>query len=164
MHSRIFEEPVAANESSFLTRWEPHSVPTHKDQPESERLFRVVRAVPKQCFFNARKAVLRLHDYEGASYVEGWVMTEIGVLMEHGWVVRDRAIIDPTLPLEAMRYFAGLEFQGRAGIEEFLSTPEGKECKKSPFFYAFGWGGMQSPSFRKCWESARAALQDLMPT
>jgi hypothetical protein len=57
--------------------------------------------------------------------------------------------------LETMSYFAGLEFQGRTGIEEFLSTPEGKKCKRSPFFYAFGWGGMKSPSFRKCWESAR---------
>jgi hypothetical protein len=57
-----------------------------------------------------------------------------------------------------MTYFPGLEFRGRGEIEAFLRTPKGRKCKRSPFFFAFGWGGQESPSFRRCYEQAQTVL------
>ena len=79
----------------------------------------------KQCWFNARRAVLRLDDYADAGYVEGLAVTREGLIVEHGWVVRGGLIVNPTLPSPVAAYFARLEFPGRAGIADFLATPLG---------------------------------------
>lgn len=152
--------PFEASDEEFVLGWQPTSTATEKDLAESRRIAMAVKAVPSQCWFNARKAVLRLDDYAEASYVEGWAMVGGVLEIEHGWVVRGGRIIDPTLPEDHITYFAGLEFRGRAGIEEFLTTPQGKRCKNTPFFCAFGWGGHKSPSFaraaRECREYSNA--------
>lgn len=148
--------PTTPEDAEFLRGWKPTSTATTKDVEESRRVRKAIKAVPQQCWFNARKAVLKLHDYAEASLVEGWAL--IGDLMpiEHGWVVRNGSIIDPTLPDLRMTYFPGLEFRGRAEIEEFLRTPRGRNCKRTPFFFVFGWGGMECPHFRKCYDEALA--------
>ena len=143
---------------AFFGTCSPTSFPTKKDVQESLRVFTTIKAAPSQCWFNSRKAIRRLDDYADASYVEGWALFFKGLAIEHGWLVKDNKIIDPTLPSDGGLYFPGLEFKGRAGIEEFLQTPEGKKVKRSPFFYAFGWGGMQSPSFRRAWDQCKAAM------
>jgi hypothetical protein len=109
-----------------------------------------------QCWFNARKAILRLPEYAEAGYVEGWAVVGGGMLLEHGWVAKDGAVIDPTLPTDEAVYFPGLEFPGRAGIEAFLATKEGRKCKKTPFFYAYGWGGRDSPGYQQAFKDALA--------
>jgi len=141
----------------FLHGWQPTSVATGKDLAESQRTAKAIKAPAQQCWFNARKAIFKLEDYTEASYVEGWASCK-GMPIEHGWIIRNGAVIDPTLPADDIIYFPGLEFPGRTGIEAFLATKEGKKCKRSPFFYAFGWGGMLSPTFRKCYEQAMALL------
>jgi hypothetical protein len=142
-----------------LYQWHPVSPARHKDAAESRRVGRAIRAIQKQCWFNARRAILRLGEYADAGYVEGWAVVN-GLPMEHGWIVRDGVVIDPTLPDAVVVYFPGLEFQGRDGIHEFLASKLGRGCKKSPFFYAFGWGGCQSPSFSQAqadaWNAVRA--------
>jgi hypothetical protein len=149
--------PITQEEHEFVQGWQPTTAATVKDCAESVRVGRAIRAAMKQCWFNARKAILKLDDYANDSYMEGWAV--IGQMpIEHGWVVRNGVIIDPTLPHREGVYFPGLEFRGRLGIEEFLMTPQGKKCKKEPFFFAFGWGGMDSPSFRRCYEAALATI------
>ncbi len=144
----IQDEVFSLDENDFLQGWQPVTEPTGKDEEESERVGKRIRAWPQQCWFNARRAVMRLSDYADASYVEGYCMMVGGWVMEHGWVYRpDGTVIDPTLPRKVVAYFPGLEFRGLAGISEFLATPRGRKCKRSPFFYAFGWGGGDSPSF-----------------
>ncbi len=103
---------------------------------------------------------MQLTEFAVASYVEGWAVLAKGFAIEHGWIVHNSKIIDPTLPDGVVKYFPGLEFRGRLGIQEFLATPKGRKCKRSPFFYAFGWGGMKSPSFRKCFEAAMAFMSN----
>ena len=132
----------------FLTR-RPVLISPPKDDAESVRLGREVRADPKQCWYNARRAVVKSDPYAGASYVEGWAVTDAGMGIEHGWVVRDGVLVDPTLPSGVVAYFPGLEFPGRQGIADFLATPRGKACRRSPFFFAYGWGGHHSPTFRR---------------
>jgi len=154
------ESPYSLEERAFFQGWQPTTRGTVKDVAESARVARLIRAIPKQCWFNARKTVLKLADYAAASYIEGWVVIR-NMPIEHAWIVSGGKIIDPTLPSDLGVYFPGLEFQGRSGIEEFLRTRDGKKCKKTAFFYAFGWGGMESPSFRKCYEDAMAYLQRL---
>ena len=69
--------------------------------------------------------------------------------IEHGWVVRDGRIIDPTLPDGVRAYYPGLEFRGSDGVRDFLASEEGRGCKNTPFFHGFGWGGHGSESFRQ---------------
>jgi hypothetical protein len=125
-----------------------------KDHAESKRVCRAIRAKLTQCWFNARKAIQRLDDYAEASYVEGWVVNEGGSLIEHGWIVSNGKVIDPTLPEAVAAYFPGLEFKGRSGIAEFLKTPRGKIHTKEPFHCGFGWGGKDSPSYQQAFRDA----------
>src|SRR4051812_25260461 len=107
------EIDIMGLEDQFISRWQPVSHIIDKDETESERVGQKIRACAKQCWFNARRVVLKLEDYRGASYVEGWCITESGLQMEHGWVIREGKIIDPTLPTRNIHYFPGLEFVGR---------------------------------------------------
>jgi hypothetical protein len=140
----------------FLLGWAPQSFPKKKDENESRRVAAASNAAPSQCWFNARRVIDRMENYAKASYVEGWCVLNGGMCVEHGWLVLNGVIIDPTLPEGVIAYFPGLEFRGREGIADFLKTREGRKCRKSPFFYAFGWGGGQSRSFmaayRRCLE------------
>lgn len=128
--------------------FQPSSFPTRKDVAESRRVGKAVRAQRKRCWFNARNAILKLKDYAEASYCEGWVRFS-GGNCEHGWIVKDGVIIDPTLPDQEVIYFPGLEFVGRAGIAEFLATPQGRRQRHYPFFCAFGWHGKHSASYMR---------------
>jgi hypothetical protein len=143
----IEDEPSSEQEARFYQAWQPTSGPTGTDFEESLRVARLVHAEPKRCWLNARMVILKLEDYAGARYVEGFALTRHGMVVEHGWVVRDGLIIDPTLPEEFAAYFPGLEFQGRAGIAEFLASPLGRAHRRSPFFHAFGFAGQKSPSY-----------------
>lgn len=154
--------PSDNDESGFLLGWSPTTVATGSDDVESRRVAAAIRAMPSQCWFNARKVVLRLEEYAEASYVEGWAVLRGGMWIEHGWVVRAGTIIDPTLPGQVIAFFPGLEIKGRDGIAAFLHTPKGRTCKKSPFFYAFGWGGGLSPSFARAQQQCMEFVNSLV--
>lgn len=148
---------VLPEDNQFLDGWKPFSEAKLKDVAESQRTAKAIKAQAKQCWFNARKTILCLPEYSEASYIEGWaVCGGSGTAFEHGWIVKEGTNIDPTLPEGDLIYFPGLEFPGRRGINAFLATKEGKKCKRSPFFYAFGWGGRFSPSFQQAFNDATA--------
>src|SRR5262245_7780199 len=153
------DKHISSDDRLFFDGWQPITEANEKDIEESLRMQRAIRAVPSQCWFNARKVVLKMEQYAHSSYIEGWAILEGCFPIEHGWVVRDGVIVDPTLPDCRTAYFPGLEFNGRTGINEFLATPKGKKCKRSPFFFAFGFGGMDSPSFRRCYDQMNEALK-----
>jgi hypothetical protein len=151
------------DQEELLHGWQPTRRAPAKDVAESARVGRAIRAVPQACWFNARRAILWLDEYADASYVEGWaVLGDCHLPIEHGWLVRADAIIDPTLPEERAAYYPGLEFQGRQGIAEFLRTARGRRYRDRPFFYAFGWGGTGSPSFKAAQEAALAYFLERM--
>jgi len=160
----IAPEEFTEEELAFFQGWQPITTFTDKDFEESARVGRAIRAIPKRCWFNARRVVQKLDDFADASYVEGIACLEGGPPSEHGWVcLQDGTIIDPTLPTAGGTYFPGLEFRGRSGIEEFLATPRGRECRRSPFFFAFGWGGRNSPGINRAWEQSEAYLREVYP-
>jgi len=140
---------------AFLSGWQPSSCPTKKDVEESLRTAKLIESEPKQCYFNARSVLRSLPEYSDAVYVEGYVVTSLGVLMEHGWLVRNETIVDPTLPTDDVVYFPGLEFRGRDGIRGFLCTDYGGECNGHPFHWAFGFAGRESDTFRASFGTAR---------
>ena len=160
----IAPEEFTEEEQAFFQGWQPVTRVTGKDAGESERVGRLIRAIPKNCWQNAVKVVLKLDDYADASYVEGIVCLDGRTQMEHGWVcLPDGTVIDPTLPRHTGAYFPGLEFRGRSGIEEFQATTQGRACKRAPFFFAFGWGGRHSPSINEAWRLSEVYLRERYP-
>lgn len=139
--------------------WGPRSRPARIDAAESRRVARAIKARQKECWRNAYRAILTLDEYADASYVEGHVVTKSGMSFEHGWVVLADTIIDPTLPDRIGVYFPGLEFCGRAGIADFLALMPQIEDEEPPFFYAFGWGGENSPSYSASCEASLAFVR-----
>jgi hypothetical protein len=156
MHDKMYTD----EELRFFSSQRPVSTTVGINKEESVRVGRAVRAIPKQCWFNARKAILKLEDYATASYIEGWVVLDGGLWIEHGWVVRDDEVIDPTLPDGVVAYFPGLEFRGREEIHAFLASPQGREYRQSPFFYAYGWGGRHSQSMQAAMKNAEHFATD----
>lgn len=140
---------------TFLSGWRPSSCPTRKDVAESLRTGELIGAEPKQCYFNARSVLRSLPEYSDAAYVEGYVVTGRNDLMEHGWLLRNEAVVDPTLPTDDVVYFPGLEFRGRQQIRDFLRTDHGRQCNGHPFHWAFGASGRKSETFRAAFDKAR---------
>jgi hypothetical protein len=58
-------------EEAFFQGWQAMTRATEMDKAESRRVGRAIRVAVKQCWFNARKIVLKLPEYADASYVEG---------------------------------------------------------------------------------------------
>lgn len=154
-------ENPTEDDLAFYRGWQPVTPVVSKDIEESIRVRRLIGARKKMCFQNAHRVVQELEGYANASYVEGIACMGGGVLViEHGWVCRpDGIVIDPTLPSHEIQYFPGLEFCGRSGIAQYLATERGSQTNRVPFFYAFGWGGSNSPSYNEAWRQARSYVQ-----
>ena len=117
----------------------------------------IVGSDPNQCYWNARKVIRSLPDYSEASYVEGYLVTQDGAIFEHGWMIKDGKIVDPTV-LDDATYFPGLEFIGREQIRAFLQTEWGSKFHGRPFHRAFGDFGFESPGFVQAFLQARQWL------
>ena len=160
----IAPEEFTQEELVFFRGWQPVTEMIGKDIEESVRIGRAIRAIPKLCWQNARRVVQKLDDYAEDCYIEGILCLDGSHSIEHSWVCRpDGTVIDPTLPRQGGAYFPGLEFRGRSGIKEFLSTTRGNACKNSPFFVAFGWGGRYSPGINEAWRQSEAYLRERYP-
>jgi len=134
-----------------------------KNVEESQRVGERVRAKAKQCYYNAFHIIMTLPEYANADYVEG-IAVMGGLIIEHGWVEKDGAIIDPTLPDRKAVYFPGLRFRGDAGLAMALQIPKPEYTTEDfPIFYRFGWGGIDSPEFRAALVAANryAGMEDL---
>lgn len=152
-----FESGLSMLEGSAT--WTPSAVANQKDKLESERVGDLVNAEANQCYFNARKVIRSLPDYFEAFYVEGFIVTENGGCFEHGWIVKDGQIIDPTLPRGDDYYFSGLEFAGQDGIRKFLLTQIGEEKTNRPFHQLLGWNpGIECQNFLQAFKTAMRYL------
>lgn len=97
-------------------------------------------------------------------FVEGWIVFEDRgnvVLMEHGWLMSDDRIVDPTLVLvidagEPVYYFPGV-LRGRAELEALEN-----ELFPHVRFSDFGADGMGHPAYRAAYEAARAKASSLL--
>jgi hypothetical protein len=64
-----------------------------------------VTARPKECW---RNAIIGLAVLPEAYYVEGWIITASGLVVEHAWLELDGELVDPTLYQDkGTRYFPG---------------------------------------------------------
>jgi hypothetical protein len=121
----------------------------NKDVAESKRTRKLVGAKAKQCYLNAFHVIQEVEGYANADYVEGIAVIEGVIEIEHGWVEKDGVVVDPTLPLDDLVYFAGLRFRGQQELAEGLQIPRPSGTTEDfPIFYRFGWGGIESPEFR----------------
>lgn len=157
----FLQGPIVSDKMSpppaFLLRWQPATTVDEKDETESERVASIVGSEANQCYWNARKVIRSLPGYSDATYIEGFVVTHDGAIFEHGWIIKDGKIVDPTI-LHETTYFPGLEFRGREQIREFLQTEWGSRFNGYPFHKAFGDGGFESPSFVQAFRQARQCL------
>ena len=152
LHSLVVPDDMPPTQE-FLSGWQPSSTGNKKNKRESVRVGRLVKAEEKQCYFNARKVMRSLPDYRNARYVEGYFVGNNGLIGEHGWIVKDGEIVDPTL-FGDVAYFPGLEFCGREQIQAFLRTPWGNSVSGRAFHFAFRFGGCHSPSFLAAYRQA----------
>jgi len=60
---------------------------------------------------NAFKVLLNVPDYSEATYIEGMAISKGKLLLEHGWIEKDREIIDPTLSRQRHYLFSGFQIQ-----------------------------------------------------
>jgi hypothetical protein len=132
-------------------------------------LAKTVRGEVRQCWRNAlTSAALPGWSRPGAVYVEGWLVIEPGIVIEHGWVETAEEIIDPTLwadeTLTAGSYFAGVTYD-RATIEDILRQSRrgldlpivwglGNGAKA----YRHGWGGLEHAGYRRARDAAYLSL------
>lgn len=117
------------------------------DTALSAQLAKTVRAPSKECWLNAFRA---MHERPGLRYVEGWCVLN-GLLVEHGWLETDTAIVDPTLYRHPpARYFAGLVFTPAAASStlQVLGTGE----------LPIAWHMRQAPEFAPYKAAFDAAL------
>lgn len=118
------------------------------------------------CYQNAYPAFFAFPALFGphGHFVEGWTVFEDRgnvVLMEHGWLMSDDRIVDPTLVLvidagEPVYYFPGV-LRGRAELEALEN-----ELFPHVRFSDFGADGMGHPAYRAAYEAARAKASSLL--
>ena len=161
--NRLAQLPAStAAANPILMDWSPSTSAHQLDKIESDRVSRIIVPAPNECYFNARQVLRSLPDYSDASYVEGFIVTHQGALFEHGWLIKNGKIVDPTIIEEGTVYFPGLEIAGRTQVQTFLDTELGRKCHSRPFHLAFyGESGIESPSFRR---AGRKALKFLAAT
>ena len=143
-----------------------------KDIVESKRVGGIVRAVKKQCYYNAFRVIMEIPEYAKADYVEGIALSG-GMLIEHGWIEKDGVIVDPSISLDEMVYFPGLRFAGKTGLAKAIRSPRPRHTEDLPIFYRFGWGGIECPDFRAAivaayrhlgWEETAIRYETYEPT
>jgi len=127
-----------------------------KDIATSLNIRAIVKAEAELCWRNARVAIMKVPEYAQSTYVEGHIVLNRTLVIEHAWIAKDGVIIDPTLPTDICVYCAGIQIHGREGLEAFLSTAEGKAVQNKPFFHAYGFGGHQHAGFRQSLRDAMA--------
>jgi hypothetical protein len=135
------------------------------DYPVSVALAQRTHAEPYRCWRNAVIALLASGKlFARASYIEGWIVLPrpaIIEIVEHGWIVADQRIIDPSLaliePLEQpVFYFAGLQLS----YDELPDRLQGKilplVCHSS-----YGADGMGFPGYQDASIQARRRARAL---
>lgn len=114
------------------------------DLERSREVSAVVHAMPKHCWQNSMDALETCYrDHPSAFYVEGWAVTEYGLVVEHGWVEVDGRIIDPTPSWNEVEegdraYFAGVRYTLKEMRKERRLCL--KEDRWTPFVHRHGWG------------------------
>lgn len=100
------------------------------NRKRSRAVAEVIGAANGECWKNALLAVAVLDE---ALYVEGWVVTDLSLLVEHGWVEADGEIVDPTPAYHAgqrrCRYFPGVRYtleEAMSGADDSVILPLAK--------------------------------------
>ncbi len=100
------------------------------DRATSQRLARAVGARGRGCYRNALRALPRLND---ATYVEGVVVIQQGLSLDHAWVESAAGVVDPTPVYAAMAEGACSHFAGpRWTLDKGLPLLSGEHQFGSP--------------------------------
>ncbi len=113
--ARSLEEPSASTTEEETTL--PIIEGDGLDLQRSLETSRQIQAVPEQCWYNARQAMLEMpHPFVTATYVEGWVVgvwPQVIRVSEHGWIwTPQTGVVDPSIVLGSiprrLRYVPGI--------------------------------------------------------
>lgn len=134
-------------------------IPDSYDYPLSVALAHHTHAEPYRCWRNAVVALLACADLlPNASYVEGWIVlprpTTIDIV-EHGWIMADQQILDPSLVLveaaaQPVWYFAGFLVPSQDLAHRLQGTILPLVCHSS-----YGADGMGHPEYKDASTRAR---------
>ena len=118
------------------------------------------------CYESAYPAFFACPDlfYPNGKFVEGWVVFEDAsrvVLLEHGWLVAGKRIIDVTLvlqlaPCQPVHYFPGV-------VRSWAETDAlNNELFPHVRFSTYGEDGMKHPGYLAAYEAASRKARELM--
>lgn len=104
--------------------------------------------------------------YPDGRFIEGWIVFEDRsnvILMEHGWLVSERTIIDPTIvlatdPTQTIHYYPG--------VVRSWEELEGLENEMFPYvrFSNYGEDGMEHPDYKMAYEAAAQKAHEIIAT
>jgi hypothetical protein len=83
---------------------------------------------PKACWKNSICALYAVDWLSLALYVEGWTITQEGLVIDHGWLELDGRVIEATVEVPFRAYFAGVRYT-RAEVKWFM----GRRSRYTPF-------------------------------
>ena len=108
------------------------------DLPRSLETSRQIQAIPEQCWYNARQAMLEMPNaFVTATYIEGWVVgvwSHVIRVSEHGWIWTPRTgIVDPSIVLgpvpRRLQYVPGIRLSwGELQRYQTTRLPLAREC------------------------------------
>lgn len=126
------------------------------DLPLSLTIARRIIAVPKRCWGNALTALRTQRQLGKAYYVEGWLVKDKPLVIEHGWVeLPDGRIIDPTYALLVVQQSVGAPPAYFPGVRYSRKELKGIQLKALPCVWkSGGFEGLQHPQYKKAYEEA----------
>lgn len=84
--------------------------PTPVNLEGSQELRSRIRPEPQACWKNSIIALRVIEELAEAVYVEGWSVTQEGLVIEHGWLEFDGAVLEPTVEVPFKAYFPGVRY------------------------------------------------------
>ena len=101
------------------------------DEVESKLVSDLIRAQNKQCYRNSMLGAIAID----GEYVEGVVMLEVGIVIEHAWIVKGQTIIEPTPAMQVGKknvYFPGPRLSSSEVLAKHTETPSFFNYRNSP--------------------------------
>lgn len=135
----------------------PLPTPSPIDRAGTRALQERLPGEPQACWKNSICALYAVGWLAGGLYVEGWAVTQEGLVIDHGWIELEGKVIEATVEVPFRAYFAGVRYD-LPTVKWFM----GRRSRYTPFV---GYGPERAgrwrngrkwriPSYVRAWVAA----------